>query len=181
MKNFPVQKLTMTALFTAIGIIIPFLFHSVYMFGNIFLPMHFPVIICAMIIGPFYGSVCAVLSVLLSSFFTGLPPLYPVAVIMCFELVTYSVVSGLLIKVLPKRLHKIINYYISLLAAMLTGRLVLGAVSVVIIGMMGNGYSFKAFIGSALITALPGITIQLIVIPWLTLLLYKIRFGREET
>lgn len=175
MRIFPIKKMTVTALFTALGIIIPMLFHTVYMFGNIFLPMHFPVFICAIIVGPFYGSICGVLSVLLSSFFTGMPPLYPVAVIMCFELITYALISGLIMKILPKKTPQIAAYYIALIVAMLGGRIVMGAVSVVLIGIIGNGYSFQAFITSAFVTALPGITIQLVVIPWLLFVLKKLK------
>lgn len=175
MTKLPIKKITTTALFTAMGIVIPIIFHSVYMFGNIFLPMHFPVFICAMLVGPFYGVICALLSVLLSSFLTGMPPLYPVAAIMVFELITYALVAGFVTRIMPKKIPKILNYSISLIISMLFGRVVMGGLSVILIGIIGNGYSFDAFITSAFVTALPGIIIQIIIIPWLTLFLSKLK------
>ena len=101
--KFKTRDLTITAMFTAIGILIPYIFHSIQLSGQIFLPMHIPVILCAMLCGPFLGSICAIFVVILSSFITGMPPLYPVATIMVFELVAYALVAGIIFKLLEKK------------------------------------------------------------------------------
>ena len=162
--KFKTRDLTITAMFTAIGILIPYIFHSIQLSGQIFLPMHIPVILCAMLCGPFLGSICAIFVVILSSFITGMPPLYPVATIMVFELVAYALVAGIIFKLLEKKANIIFASYISLTIAMVVGRIVLGLASVVFIGLLGNGYTLKAFITAAFVTALPGIIIQLILI-----------------
>lgn len=174
MKNrLKIKKLALTSVFIAIGIIIPILFHSVSMFGKIFLPMHIPVILCGIICGPVFGVTAAIMTVILSSIITGMPPLYPMAVIMIFELITYAIVSGVIIRLLRNRLNTIITLYISLVVAMLLGRLILGIASVIFIGILGTGYSMEAFITGAFVTGLTGIIIQLILIPWLIIILNK--------
>lgn len=173
MKQLKVKDITLTAMFITLGFIIPIIFHTSYMFGRIFLPMHITVILCAMICGPLLGSICAFCTVILSTALTGLPPIYPVATIMIFELITYSIVSGYAIKILHKKYNLIIVSYISLIVAMICGRAVLGLFSVILIGMLGNGYSLQAFMMSAFITALPGIIIQLVIIPWIIVFLNR--------
>jgi hypothetical protein len=168
-----VKKITLTALFTALGILIPIVFHTNPMFGSVFLPMHITVIVCAMITGPYRGMICAALTAFISSIVTGMPPIYPVGVIMIFELITYASVAGILTKILIVRINKIAALYTALIAAMLAGRIIMGAASVIFIGLIGNGYSMKAFITAAFITALPGIIIQLAIIPWIILVLRK--------
>lgn len=175
MKKIKVRDMTLTAMFLALGILIPMLFHSLQWSGMMFLPMHIPIILCAMICGPFLGSICAVFAVFLSSFMTGMPPLYPMAVTMSFELVAYAIVSASTFKLLSKKLNIVLSAYIALIFAMLVGRLVLGVASVFFIGMLGNGYSLKAFVAGAFVTALPGIIIQLALIPWILYSLKKMR------
>jgi len=168
-----VRDITITAMFTALGVIVPIIFHSVEMFGRIFLPMHITVILAAMLTGPYFGGICAVLTVLISSFVTGMPPIYPTGLIMVFELAAYALVSGFTLRLLHNKTKIIINLYISLISAMILGRIVLGVFSVIFIGMLGNGYSLAAFISSAFVTALPGIIIQLVIIPWLIFFIRK--------
>jgi niacin transporter len=172
MKRIRLTYLVLTALFVAIGVLLPIAFHSINMFGAIFLPMHIPVILCGLICGPLLGVVAAIMTPLLSSVITGMPVIYPVAVAMIFELATYAVVAGVMFRLL-KKLNIILALYISLVCAMLLGRGVLGVVSYILYGVLGNGYTFSAFIASAFITAWPGIIIQLVIIPWLYIFLKK--------
>lgn len=168
-----IKKLTITAVFAALGIILPIIFHSVEIFGRIFLPMHLTVIMCSMITGAFYGSICAIITILVSTMVTGMPVLYPMAVIMIFELITYSITSAFILKLTITKINKVIAIYLSLIIAMIIGRIVLGIASVIFIGLLGDGYSLNAFISGAFITALPGIIIQFILIPFILLILDK--------
>ena len=107
-----------------------------------------------------------------------MPVIYPVAVAMIFELTTYAVVAGVMFRLL-KKLKLILALYVSLVSAMLFGRAVLGAVSYILYGVLGDGYTFTAFITSAFITAWPGIIIQLVIIPWLYFFLKKAKLINE--
>lgn len=174
MKKIKVRDIVLTALFVAIGVLLPIAFHTGNLLAKAFLPMHIPVILCGLICGPFLGGVAAVATTLLSSAITGMPPIYPVAVAMVFELMTYAVVAGVMLRFL-KKMNLIFSLYISLICAMLLGRAVLGAVSFLLYGVLGNGYTFSAFIASAFVTALPGIIVQLVLIPWLYFFLKKLK------
>ena len=71
-----------------------------------------------------------------------MPPMYPVAIAMAFELAAYGLIIGLVYRLLPK--HGVAALYISLLTAMVGGRLVWGVAEVVLLGMAGNAFTFQA-------------------------------------
>ena len=157
MNKSSTLKLILTGLFTAIGIGLPIAFHAFSLSGSIFLPMHLPVLLCGLICGWTYGLAAGIIVPLISSFLTGMPPLYPIAISMALELATYGAVIGLL----STRL----NVLAALIGAMLSGRVILGIANVILLGLTGKAYSWSMFISGAFITALPGIIIQIILIP----------------
>ena len=160
-------KMVLSALFLASGILLPVLFHAVGWSGAIFLPMHIPVILCGFICGAGWGGIVGAFVVFLSSAITGMPILYPVAVYMACELATYGIVCGLL--------RYISNSIIVLIVAMIAGRLILGIVQFLLLSIGGQSFVFKTFVTGAFVTALPGIIIQIIVIPILMFSLRKTR------
>lgn len=157
----------------ALGVILPITFHSIPNAGSIFLPMHIPVLLCGLICGPYYGFLCGVLTPMVSSFCTGMPPM---AVLpgMLFELAAYGYLSGLLIKKINVK-NPVTGIYISLIAAMVCGRLISGLLNGLII--RAGSYSIQMWITSSFVTALPGIIIQLILIPAIVLSLRKAGFA----
>jgi niacin transporter len=171
MKMIRKKKLVLTALFIAIGIILPMAFHliPVQQVGGIFLPMHIPVLLCGITVGFPYGLACGIITPLLSSLLTGMPPSF-ILPSMVFELAAYGTVSALLIQYIPvKNLYT--KIYISLIGAMIFGRVFFGAINALILNF-GN-YSMETWLTVAFITALPGIAIQVIVIPAIVIALQK--------
>lgn len=168
MKKSSTQRLVLAGLFTAIGIALPVAFHALSLSGSVFLPMHIPVLLCGLICGWRYGLVTGIIIPLLSSFITGMPPIYPVAVAMAFELSTYGAVIGLL--------SKKTNVFASLIIAMLSGRAVLGIANVILLSLSGKTYAWSVFISGAFITALPGIIVQLILVPLIFTVLQKNKY-----
>lgn len=156
-KEFNTKRLLITSMFIAIGIILPSIFHNFNMAGNIFLPMHIPILICAIICGGKYGGICGLIVPILSSFLTGMPPIFPVAIIMSLELGCYGLILGVLLK---RR-----SIILSLIITLLAGRIVSCIANFIILGVVQNTFTFSAFIMGSFITALPGIIIQLILIP----------------
>lgn len=172
MKN-RTKNLVYAAGCLAIGIILALLFHLFGGgFGSILLPMHIPVLLCGFLCGPLFGAACGILLPLLSSLMIGMPPIFPVATAMMFELCTYGLLSGLL--------YKKTNVYISLIAAMLGGRIIGGAANALFFGMAGKTYGFAAFVTSSFVTALPGIFIQLGLIPLLVIALTRARLINDS-
>lgn len=64
------------------------------------------------------------------------------------------------------------SLYISLIISMLAGRLVWGLVSAIVYALMGSGFTWKLFFMGGFVNAIPGIVIQLILIPVLVNRLY---------
>lgn len=166
-----IRKMVLTALSIALGIVLPMTLHAIPNAGSIFLPMHIPVFICGLAIGWPYGLICGIATPLLSSAITGMPPA-PILPAMVFELAVYGVVSGWLYKKLHKH-HAVTALYVSLAGAMLLGRVVMGVVQAFIFNI-GN-YSVQTWVTASFVTALPGIAIQLILIPLVVLALKKAR------
>ncbi len=164
------KKLVISALFLALGLVLPFLTGQIQEIGNALLPMHLPVFICGFVCGWPYALLIGLLTPLLRSFIFGMP-LFIKAVSMSFELATYGAVSGLLYYKL--RVSKIIKTYISLIVAMILGRIIWGIASIVIYGFQDSAFSWQIFLNGALLTAIPGIVLQLVLIPLLILTLEK--------
>lgn len=147
----------------ALGMVLPFITGQIPQIASMLLPMHLPVFLCALICGWRYSVPMAFILPLLRAVTFGMPPLYPNAAAMAFELATYAFVAGFLYE--KSRWQCIRALYRCLLTAMVAGRVVWGIAEVVLLGMAGNTFTFEAFIGGALLNAIPGIILQLILIP----------------
>ena len=130
MKRTTIYRLVLSAMFIAIGIVLPFFTGQIREIGNMLLPMHLPVLICGLICGWKYGAAVGFILPLMRSFMLGMPVLYPTACGMAFELSVYGFLIGFLFGLFRKRSIPLL--YVSLLAAMLAGRVVWGGVMVVL-------------------------------------------------
>ncbi|MFW6022581.1 MAG: ECF transporter S component [Halanaerobiaceae bacterium] len=158
------KNLVYTAFFIALGIVLPMVFHLFAGGGSVFLPMHIPVLLAGVLLGPESGLITGILTPLLSSIFTGMPPVLPVLPIMIIELALYGFSIAILIKKF--------NIYISLIISIIIGRIGAGLVVTIMVHL----FNFKLpsnpllYLWGTITTGLPGIIIQLVFIP----LLYKI-------
>ena len=166
-----VKYLVMTALCVALGVVLPVTLHAIPNAGSILLHMHIPVLLCGLVCGPVYGLACGILAPLLSSLITSMPPMAMLPSMIC-ELAVYGLVAGILIRVIKTR-YNIANLYLSLLGAMLIGRVIYGALNSLI--FRAGEYSLQLWLTGAFVTALPGIAIQLVLLPVLVLALQKAR------
>lgn len=159
------RQLVTAALCAAMGLLLPSVFHLFGGAGPAFLPMHIPILLCGLLCGWQYGALCGIVVPLLSSAMTGMPVLYPTGVAMCFELACYGAVSGFL--------YRRWGVYPSLICAMLAGRAVSGCANAILLGLGGKTYALSAFLSTAFVVAVPGIIIQLIVLPAIVKLLER--------
>lgn len=161
-------KTVLSALFLALAFVMPFLTGQIPEVGSMLCPLHIPVILCGFICGWPWGLVVGFVAPLLRSVTLGMPVLFPIAVCMAFELAAYGFTSGLMHRILPPKKPYI---YCSLLVAMLAGRLVWGVAMFICMGLDGGSFTFAAFIAGAFTNAIPGIVIQIILIPILVAVL----------
>lgn len=157
-------------LLLALGMVLPFLTGQIPSIGSRLLPMHIPALLTGYICGPIYGLLIGFILPLFRSLVFSMPPMYPIAIAMAFELAVYGFIVGLLYKVFPK---KTIYIYLSLVIAMIAGRIVWGLVSYILFGISGSEFSLEMFIGIGFVNALPGILIQVLLIPAIVVLLRK--------
>ena len=127
----PVRQLVPAALFLALAFVLPLLTGQVPKVGNMLCPMHFPVLLCGFVLGGPWGLAVGFAAPLLRSVLFGMPPMFPVAISMAFELATYGLVSGLLWR---RAKHNLPALYAVLLTAMVSGRIVWGIVRFVLAG-----------------------------------------------
>ena len=173
MKKNPTVNLTVTALCIALGLILPVFFHMIGA-GPAFLPMHLPVLLCGLLLGWQYGAVCGLVVPLLSSLLTGMPPFFPTALAMMLELCAYGVRSGMF----HRRLCW--SVYFALIAAMLGGRVVSGIADALLLSMAGKPYGFAAFLSGTFAEAVPGIVVQIVLLPVIVLAMERAKIFQRE-
>lgn len=172
-----VKKLVFSALFLAIALVLPLLTGQIQQIGNMLCPMHIPVLLCGFICGPIWGAAVGFIAPLLRFAIFGMPPIFPTGVAMAFELAAYGAAAGLLYRALPK---KNIYIYVNLIISMVLGRLVWGGVSYVIAGLNNTEFGFAAFWAAAVVNAVPGIILQIVLIPIIVIAMKKAKLCLNE-
>jgi thiamine transporter ThiT len=157
-------------MFLALAFVMPFLTGQIPQIGAMLCPMHIPVLLCGFFCGGPWGLLVGFLAPILRSVILGAPVLFPRAICMAFELATYGLMAGVLYRILPK---KKISVYPALLGAMVLGRIVWGLAMFTCLGFDPAKFGPAAFLAGAITNALPGIAIQLVLIPILVIALEK--------
>ena len=161
-------KMVLAALFLALAYVMPFLTGQIPEIGAMLCPMHIPILLCGFICGKYWGLAVGFTAPLLRALTLGMPPLFPVALCMAFELATYGTVSALMHRILPPKKPYV---YLSLLVAMVCGRLVWGCAMLICLGASSGVFTLAAFLTGAITGALPGIAVQIVLIPLLVMTL----------
>ncbi len=176
-KRTNTLKMVLSALFLALAYIMPYITGQIPEFGSMLCPMHIPVLLCGFICGWQWGLLVGLSSPLFRSVIAGMPPMFPTAICMAFELATYGALCGIMYRLLPK---KKINIYISLLTSMILGRVVWGIAMVIALGINGKSFGFPAFIAGAFTNALPGIATQIILVPVIVIVVEMQNIFKEK-
>ena len=164
------KGLLLSSLFLALGAVLPLFTLQLKEIGDSLLPMHLPILLCGLICGGKYGLATGLILPFFRSVFFGMPPLYPNALWMALELATYGLVIGFLYS---KKQHSMGWLYVSLITAMLSGRVVWGISKALLLGLKGTAFSFAAFITGGFLDAFLGILLQLILIPFIMFFVNK--------
>lgn len=158
------RQLILSSLMIALGIVLPFLTGSSPELGSVFLLMHIPVLLSGLMLGGKYGLIIGLMTPLLRSILFVAPPLYPIAIVMAFELSAY----GFFIGWIHQRLsNKPLNVFISLMTSMLIGRFCWGLGASILYPLAGLNFGLNIFLLTAFVKGLPGMAIQLVMIPTL--------------
>lgn len=166
-----VKRAMITAVCIALCVVLPMAFHSIQNAGAIFCPMHIPVLLCGLLVGWPYGLLCGLAGPLLSSLLTGMPAMGYLPCMMV-ELGAYGLLCGLFMKFV--RTGKIyVDLYISLVGGLVIGRVIAGLFRALIFSP--GSYSLAAWTTGYFVTCLPGLVIQLVLVPSIVFALMKAR------
>ena len=172
------KNLSLAAMFIAIGLVLPFLIFQIPQIGMMLLPMHIPVLLCGLICGRKYGLLVGFIVPILRGALFGMPALFPMGTSMAFELATYGFVIGLLYHHVF-RVRNMVSLFISLVIAMIVGRIIWGVAMALFVNIDGGTFTWPWFVGGALLNAIPGIVLQLVLIPVIMLALYRSKIVRR--
>lgn len=170
MTSLQIRKMTYAALFLAIALVLPFITGQIPEIGKSLCPMHIPALLCGFLCGWPWGLAVGFIAPLLRSVIFGMPAMFPGAVAMAFELAVYGGLAGLLYKLLPKTK---MNIYVTLIISMIAGRIIWGIVRLILAGLSGSSFTWALFLSGAITTAIPGIILQLVLIPILVMVLER--------
>ena len=165
-----VKKICICALCIALCCVLPTAFHGLGL-GTALSPMHLPVLLCGLICGPWLGAVCGVVGPILSSVTTGMPGA-AMLLHMVPELCVYGLCAGLFMKICRTG-SLYADLYLSLIPAMLLGRVAGGVAKALEYRGGTEGYSLAMWAGSYFVGTLPGALLQLVVLPILVLAIMK--------
>ena len=165
-----VKNLVYSAVCLALCMVLPFLTGQIRSVGNALCPIHIPVLLAGFICGPWWAMSIGAVAPLLRFVLFGMPVIFPLGIAMCFELATYGLVCGLLYQKLPK---KVTCIYISLITAMVLGRVVWGIMRALLSGVAQSPFTWAAFFAGAFTTAIPGIITHIVLIPLVVMALRR--------
>ena len=170
------NALVLSGLFLAIGVILPSLTGAIKEIGDSLLPMHLVVMLCGVICGWRYSACVGLLLPFIRSLLFSMPPIYPNAVWMALELVTYGLVIGIMF--FRKKEYSRAYLFVCLICSMISGRIVWGITKAILLGIADKPFSFKAFWIGGFVDAIPGLIIQFILIPLIVELIQR-RIGKN--
>lgn len=173
-------KLLITAILLALGMVLPFLTGQIPTIGQAISPLHIPAFIAGLTCGWTWGLALGVILPLLRSMVFGMPPLVAVAIPMAFELAAYAAVSALCYGLLRRKMKHLPAMLLSLVIAMVAGRILGGAAKAIVMGITGSGFTFAMFISSYFVTTAIGALIHLILVPAIVLALEKAHLSPNQ-
>ena len=168
MKMSYAKKIVFTAVCIALCVVLPMAFHSIQNAGTVFLPMHIPVLLCGLMCGWPFGFISGLLGPVLSSLLTSMPPAAMLPSMM-LECSMYGCVTGLMMSIVHTK-KPMADLYISMITAMVVGRVLAGLAKSLI---FSPGTAPFAWVTTSLVAGIPGIVIQLILIPLVVFSLTK--------
>ncbi len=171
MKREQIKKMTLSAMFLAVAFVLPFFTGQIPQIGQMLCPMHIPVLLCGFLCGGNWGALVGFVAPILRSALMTMPPMFPTAICMAVELATYGITAGFLYRTLPKRKWAV---YAALISAMVIGRVIWGIAMFACLGFDSTQFGLQTFLAGAITTAIPGIVLQIVLIPIIVFTMEKV-------
>ncbi|MBQ7595802.1 MAG: ECF transporter S component [Clostridia bacterium] len=164
-KKTSTYKITLGAAMLALSVVLPQIFHltGIPQVGEVFLPMHIPVLLAGFLTGPWIGAFIGAAAPIISHFITNMPPSARLP-FMIGELVAYGLVSGLLYHTADLKSKKG-GTIITLIIAMIAGRAVYAAMLLGAAKFFGMENAGIAAVVTSTVKGVYGIALQIVIIP----------------
>ena len=175
-----VKRSCICAVCIALCYVLPLAFQA-FGAGEVFLPMHIPVLLCGLLCGAGYGAFCGIAGPVLSCVLSGMPSATGL-ISMVPELCVYGLTSGLVLRFVHMK-NTYADLYLALVAAMLLGRVAGGTARVLFYLSGASGMttlSMPLLVSAYFVQSIPGIITQLIILPTLVFTLMKARLIPER-
>lgn len=177
MNQVRIRKLIYAGVCLALAYVLPFFTGNIPKFGSALSPMHIPALLCGFLCGPVYGAAVGFAAPLLRSLLLHMPPLFPQAAAMAFELAAYGLFAGIFYRRFRKSTGTL---YLALIVSMLLGRVVWGVVMAALSLSPEVSFSFEIFLASGFVNALPGILLHLVLIPPIVLAMRRAGLSPDD-
>ena len=164
-RSLSLRKLTYSALYLALAMVLPFLTGQIPNIGRMLSPLHIPALLCGFTVGWPWGLAVGFIAPLLRHLIFKMPPM-PGALFMAFEMAVYGALSGLLYRLLPKKPW---NFYVTLIVSMAAGRVAWGLARSAFALINRESIPFRLILDSTVLSGIPGIVLHIVLIPLLVL------------
>jgi len=161
------RNLSLAALFLALAIALPITFHFfIPQGGNIFLPMHLPVLLAGPFVGIIYAGIIGLTAPFMSFLLSGMPP-FPIWILMCIELTAMGLLYPALIRAFS--FAKFFKYIIALIITILLSRIIYFGAAILLInlglGIPAMSSGMIIWLSGSLVKQIPGLIAQIVLIP----------------
>ncbi len=155
--NNSLRSMVISAAMTALALLLPMAFHAVGL-GHYFLPMLLPLLLNGFLSSLPWAVLAGAAAPWISALLTGMPPIYPpVALIMSIEGIVLAGTASLLFRLLNRRIWR------ALLVAIGADRAVAFLLTWAMASRFGISPKIAAF--GTFVEALPGVALQIAVVP----------------
>ena len=176
-KQSAILNLTISAMLLALAMFLPFLTGQIPQFGRMLSPLHIPAMLAGFILPLPWAVPLAFIIPIVRSLIFSMPPMVPMAVTMAFELATYALVIGLIYKRPAKSYFSIL---IALIPALVIGRIVYALVFFIVMSLTAGTFNLSAVISGLTVEGLPGVIVQLLIVPPIVLAVEKAGLYRSN-
>jgi hypothetical protein len=157
MKRKTLRSMIVSALMTALAIVLPMAFHAVGL-GSKFLPMFLPLLLNGFLSTWPWAILSAAIAPWLSAALTGMPPVYPpIALVMSCEGIVLAVVASILYRAAKRRIWP----------ALVTAVVLSRVTSFLLMWALAAAFHLPRAVSATatLVEGMPGVALQLILIP----------------
>ncbi len=164
-----VKNLLVAAALLVLSVVLYKFFGGFTLFGGYLCVMEAPILLCGLLCGPVLGALAGAAAPIVCSLLFNSPTMNPDALAIAVEYIVFGVACGVLYKIMCQ------NVYISLILSMYLGRTAYGVMMRILVD-----YSSESFLYDIIFCCIPGIVLEIVLLPLIAILLDKTGLMRRR-